>query len=223
MATPSYASPCMDFPHFHFRWMAFSLIEMLLVMVIMGMLAALAIPSSMAMMSGMRLTTAGRTIVDKLTMARQRAIARNHTVEVRFYQYGDAAAGEDVSAASAGKYRAFQFWEFDDSGKYVALGKLERLPSSVIIDSNALLTSLFNVSAGVRTGGTNGSLPEVGTAYNFIAFQFRPDGSTNLTPNSLWFLSLHDIRNGDSLAVLPANYYTIQIDSSNGHIKSYRP
>ncbi len=201
----------------------FSLLELLVAVAIMVTAAVLVGPSSASMIDAWKLTLGGRNVVDKLNIARQRAISRNRTVEVRFYQYADSDAGEKTGAVASGKYRAFQTFEINETGQYVPFGKVERLPNTVAMERSGELTSLFNAPAGVRAGSGGETLPGLGTAYNFIAFQFKPDGSTNLSHDALWFLTLCEIRAGDSLAALPPNYYTIQIDSFNGHIKSYRP
>lgn len=190
----------------------------------MGIIVGFTVPASMSTIRSGRLTMGVTTLIGQINLARQVSITQNCQVEVRFYQYGDPAEGENATKPETGKFRSIQLVKYTD-GKYVPLGKLEHLPVGVILDQGTQVSSIFTLGTGIQAGSALlGSIPKVGTAYNFIAFRFLPDGSTNLFPSSsLWFLTFHDAHNGDSLAALPPNYYTVQIDSANGHIKTYRP
>jgi uncharacterized protein (TIGR02596 family) len=171
-------------------------------------------------------------LVDQLSVARQTALSMNNSVEVRFYQFGDPGIpGEQVNSPSTGRYRAMQTFVIQDSGTAVALGKVQLLPNTIMIDSGATLSSIIGSSQAspaipTATKGSmlNVPIPRVGTNYNSVAFQFLPGGSTNLTPPiSTWFLTLHKLNDADGLNTPPSNFYTVQIDASNGHIKTYRP
>jgi len=203
----------------------FTLIEILTVMAIMGIIVGLTVPASMSSIRSSRLTMGVTTLIGQINLARQVAITQNCQVEVRFYQYGDSAEGENATQPLTGKFRSIQLVKYTDTGTYVPLGKLEHLPSGVILDQGTQISSIFNLGNGIKAGSAAyGSIPKVGTNYNFIAFRFLADGSTNLYPaSSSWFLTFHDAHNGDSLAALPSNYFTVQIDSANGHVKTYRP
>jgi uncharacterized protein (TIGR02596 family) len=218
----------------HRRGQAFTLLEMLVVMAIIVMLAALLVPSSVGIMKGMSLTQGGQMVRDQLSYARQTALSRNLPVEVRFYQYGDPLIpGESASNPTSGKYRAVQLFQIMESGSAAKpLGKIQRLPDTIIVDSGTTLSSI--IGDLTRTSGTGSStgavlntpIPRVGTSYNCVSFRFQPDGSTNLPRNANWFLSLHYASVGDTLSVtggtLPS-FITLQVDPANGHVKIYRP
>lgn len=211
----------------------FSLIELLFVISIMAILAALVAPSVNTILRPSQLTQASHLICDQLSLARQIALSRNLITEVRFYQFADAtAAGEQVSNPGTGKYRAMQTFQIQESGSAVALSKVQRLPSTVMIDSGATLSTLIgsaqaspNVPTSTNGDALNTSIAQAGKKYNAASFRFLPSGATNLSPlaSPQWFLTLHSLKDGDSLASPPPNFFTIQIDACNGHLKTFRP
>jgi prepilin-type N-terminal cleavage/methylation domain-containing protein len=62
----------------------FSLIELVLVMALMAILAAMAIPTITNMMAGMRVSADARLVERELQTARLRAVATNRAMRVRF-------------------------------------------------------------------------------------------------------------------------------------------
>jgi hypothetical protein len=68
-------------------------------------------------------------------------------------------------------------------------------------------------------GAANNSDPSL---TGHVAFHFHSDGSTDLTPGRLWFLTLVGQDPGPQ-ASPPANYFAIQVDSATGRVRSYRP
>lgn len=209
----------------------FTLTELLVVVAIVVSLASFAMPAMNTVLKGSQLTQGAQMVGDQLSLARQAALSSNRCVEVRFYQYGDPQIpGEQPSNPSAGKYRALQLFQVQETGATLPMGKMQVLPSSIIFDSGATLSTLFG-STLVRNAASwtasdpKISLPRIGTNYNCCAFRFLPDGSTNLSPatGSSWFTTLHAINDQDSLPSPPANFFTIQVDPTNGHIKTFRP
>jgi uncharacterized protein (TIGR02596 family) len=229
----------------------FSLIELLVVIAIIALLATVTGPSIVSVFQGSSLTQAGQTVQDQLTYFRQYAIANNTTVEVRFYLFSDPS----IDPPSQSHYRAFQAFALKNP-QYTTGGftytktpitRPTKLGTSVIIDSGTISglissatngtngdpwTNLGQSSSGLQTPGGDGDNPtdppilNVGTHYSFVAFQYRPDGSTNLpTGDGMWgfYLALHAFTLGDGLSTLPANYYLIQIDPIDGHVTTYRP
>lgn len=209
----------------------FTLIEMLVVITLIALIAGVAMPSVNSILRGSKLTQSAQLVIDQFTLARQTALTKNRSVEVRIYRYGDPETpGEDKNIATSGRYRAIQLFEIADSGTATAMGNLVRLSSSMMFDSGATLSTLIGSAASsptVPTLTTSGSqtlsVSTMGTNYDSVSFRFNADGSTNLPAASLWFLTLHSLNDKDAQAKPPANFFTLQIEPTNGHIKNFRP
>jgi uncharacterized protein (TIGR02596 family) len=217
----------------------FTIVELLAVVAIIALLTAFVVPATSNMLRGSQLTQAAQMVSDQLSLARQTALSKSHSVEVRIYQFSDPSMpGETVGAPGNGKYRALQCFEIQDSGAAVAMGKMQILPQTVIIDSgiassgsNSLSTiiSSAQLSPGVPTisHGTDAgyaAIPRAGTAYNAATFRFLRDGSANFSSSaSQWYLTLHNLTDGNALASPPHNFVTIQVDPANGHILTFQP
>lgn len=214
---------------------AFTLIEVLAVLGIMALIAVLALPAAGTVLRGSQLTQGAQTVSEQLGLARQLALSSNHKVEVRFYQFADSQApGESTGTPSTWKFRAMQTFQIDESGVATPLGKMQMVPASIIIDSGASLSSVLDAGATPSLqktwypskGDPQVSLPRnVGINYNCCAFRFLPSGATTLPASGQWFLTLHNINDGDKLAMnsKQVNFVTIQIDPSNGHLRTFQP
>ena len=111
-----------------------------------------------------------------------------------------------------------QLFQITSSGA-VPFGKVQVLPNTIIIDSGSTLSSII-----VSATTSNVSIPRVGTNYNYVPFRFLVDGSTNLSPpTGSFFLTLHNFNYGDGLAAPPPNFFTLQVDPVNGHVKKFHP
>ena len=201
---------------------AFTLVEMLAVIAIMAILFVLVAPAAKSIAGGTQLSQATDAITGSLIQARQTALAKGRLVEVRFYKTG---ASDVPGEQNANRFRSFQIFEIDDAGKPVPVGKVQKLPPSIIIDSGSTVTSIADAALAKTWSASDPqiSLPSVGTNYTAQAFRFRRDGSTSLDPLKLWFLTLHDLNKGDGLATPPPNYATLQIEPINGEIRTFRP
>jgi len=207
------------------RESAFTLVELLVVVAIIGVLATLVTPAVTTMMKGSQLTQASQMLHDQLAFARQSALTKNRPVEVRFYRYGDPEMpGEKASEPGSGRFRALQCFEILDDGTASALTKVQKLPASVVLDSGSTLSPLIAKPKTWTATDQAAKIPRVGTSYECRVFRFLPDGSTDLPKgSSLSFVTLHGFNDGDLLTKPPANYATIQVDAYNGHIRSFRP
>jgi len=205
------------------RSRAFTLVELLVVVSIIVVVSALVAPAVNTVFRGTQLTQGGQMAVDQFTLARQMALSKNYPMEVRLYQFADPEIpGQTAGNQSTWRYRALQIFEITESGSGVAMGKAQRLPPTVIIDSSSSLSTLINNPA---QGDPQVKFLRAGANYNYCAFRFLPDGATNLSPTSgtTWFLTLHGNTDGDGLTKLPPNFFTIQINATNGHITTFRP
>lgn len=208
---------------------AVSLLELLVVIGIMLALAVLLAPPATALMRSMSLTQAGQVVLDQFSYARQAALSRNRTIEIRFYQFGDPETpGESSSNPSGGKFRGFQMFEISEHGVATPIRKFQRLPKPIIIDSGDTLSSILSRPTVASGSALNFPIPIVGTSYNCISIFFQPDGTpkaSNLTSSDRWFLTLHCLSDGDRLSAgaIPSNFLTLQIEAANGHFKIYRP
>jgi len=208
----------------------FSLVELLVVLVIIAIVSAFAIPAIMGALQSSSLTSAGDEVSAMLSLARQHAMARNRQVEVRWYQFADPSfPGEVAGSPATGHFRAVQAFEINESGTAVEFTKMQRLPAGIIMDAGTTLSSLFGSTFATSSPQTT-SIPLAGTLYNYCAFRFLNDGSTNITTIGAgsavgppWFITLHSLNYGDNLAAPPKNYATMDIDPTNGSATIFRP
>ena len=213
---------------------AFSLIELLVVISIIAIIGAFAVPAAGQLLKGSSMTQAANALTDQAATARQQALTRNRSVELRFFSFPDPEIPGDTS-----HFRALQFFEIADGDIPNPTGKLIRLPDTIVLSQDAALSSMLGTLT-VHKPDENGlqndpSLPRgVGKSYTYVAFRFLPDGSTSLSPagpspagasNGQWYITAHllnDIKlaqNGSP----PPNFFTWLIDPVSGRSKVIRP
>ncbi len=190
---------------------AFSLIELLVVVCIMGLLMGIAIPSISSLMESTNLTSAGQMVVDQIGLARQMASTMSTTVEVRIIQLSPDSEG----------FNAVQIWAPSPKGMTPAK-RMARLPNGMVIsDSSGARSPLLTLLA-------KDQMPSYGLAADapFLSFYIRPSGAvvTDLPANTrsdhyLSIVSEKKIVSGK----LPANYITIQLNPETGTTSIYTP
>jgi len=204
---------------------AFSLLELAIVISIIAVIAAFAVPAVATMLNGTILNQASQTLTAELTLARQFATSRNRAVEVRFLWFRDP----EIPADSGG-FHGIQLMEVQPSGVSVPLGKVELFPNAVALcaDSRSSLLDPAGTPPQVPrlpVASTDPSLPRgINQNYQIVSFRFLPDGSTTLAASQNWFatiISSKDQNKGGTQ--LPANFFTLQIDPVNGSTRGFRP
>ncbi len=203
------------------RARGFSLLELLVVMTIIIVLAALAVPAFTNFGRANTLSAAGQQVVDTLNFARQTAMTKSRPVEVRFYKlpeiYKDAGTPTD--------YRAMQLFLVDSTNTNV-LSRPVYFGTPVVISQLVATSSLMDDTKCQETGAgpTDVKLPGIGQNYRLRKFSFKPDGSTDLALDGSWFLTLSGkLDPAKRASGLPANFLTVQIDPQNGRTRVYQP
>ncbi len=190
---------------------AFSLLELLVVLAIVSVLAALSFSSLVSSLAGSKLNSAGQIVADSIGLARQEAVARDRNVQVRFYQ---------ITNGTFQGWCALQLLRVEQTSSGAALVPVTHvilLPDGVIISASSTLSPLLTADTALQ--GTV-ALPIYGnTAY--AGFYFLPSGSVESALNNANnFITL---QNATATGSPPANYSTVQIDTISGKVTTYRP
>lgn len=185
---------------------AFSLIELITVMAIMSILIAVTVPAVSSLQGSMQMTSAGASVGDFLSLARQTAVSSDRDVAVRFYQ-----------PASGGPLIGCQAFILQDNGTQTAVQRVLWLPQRVVFSDNTNQSSLFQTISGTATVSGQQTL-------KYSQFCFLRDGSTDLDPSASWFFTLTSPQAAtNSTTNTPSNFVTFLIEPENGTVKYYRP
>jgi uncharacterized protein (TIGR02596 family) len=206
------------------RITGFTLVELLVVIAVIGMIVALAVPSIEPMMKGSRLTTAADDLRFRLSGYRQQAVTENQPIEIRFLKFVDTTipgGREAFRAYVAGRLK--QKKTTTGSGEFIfePIGNVVRLPDGVVFSSVPEFSSIVHDDK-LRHGMHE--LP-VGDQPNaqFASFTFRPDGSTDLPKRAgdLWFVTVINERDDTAGNTSPDNFISVAIDAYNGSLRIY--
>ena len=137
---------------------AFSLIEMMVVLGVVGLLLAFAAPNLFSLITSNSLTGEGVVLRNQLTFAQQTAVSKNADVEVRFFKMPDYANARDEEA-----FRGYQLFQYNLDGELVPISTFFRIkaPVGVHDELSTILDPRANTSAADKKFGfsspTNGT------------------------------------------------------------------
>lgn len=217
---------------FHRLRSAFTLIELLVVLSIIAIVATFAVPAVSGMVRGSAMTQASQEVSNQFSAARQYAITKNRSVEVRLLQFNDPESPGGTNAdPTKGHFRALQLMEVLESGGVVPLDKVRMLPQSIMMNPDVLSSLLDeknhpSQAAKSPKSDFDPALPRgVNYNYRYVSFRFLPNGGTNLSPipTDTWYLTLHAVTDKVTNATPPANFFTLQIDPVSGSTRIFRP
>lgn len=136
---------------FHFRHgRGFTLIEMVTVLTVAGILAAIAMPSMRDVLTNDRLRVSGTDLMSALLTARSEAIKRNAQVQVRPVSGADWTSGWIVASLATGE----QYEKKNALGSEV---NVHRAPASIVYDRNGRVTATGTTK--VEFIDANGRMP----------------------------------------------------------------
>jgi len=215
------------------RSRAFSLIELMVVLGVVGLLLAFAAPNLFSLISSNTLSAEGSLLRNQLTYAQQIAVSKNADVEVRFFKVPDYA-----NAGIEEAFRSFQLYQYNLDGDLVPVSSYFRIKAPVAVHEN--LSTLLNPGANESSkdkkfgfsspmlGSGEAPVGEGGRMENaaYVSFRFRPDGSTDLpfrtSGSDTWYITLVQ-GEGALNADKPDNYLCLQINPYNGQVSEFRP
>ncbi|MES2307252.1 MAG: Verru_Chthon cassette protein D [Verrucomicrobiota bacterium] len=191
---------------------AFSLVELLVVLAIIGVLSSLSVIGFQKLTKNSQFKFVGRTIADQLTLGRQTALTKNCEVEVQILSYKDPEKGNREA------YRAIRLFIVGEKEK-TPLGKMTSLPEKVIFSENAELSPLLT-SEEIRSEETEvRGLQNV----NCRLFRFHANGATDLPvgANVKWHLTAIYEADAEKEPQQLKYFYTFSIDPIAGTVRVY--
>ena len=189
---------------------AFSLVELLVVVTIFIILAALSIPSISSTLAGMKITNATSLAVDEIQLARAAALARNAPVAVWF-----------MKGSNNFQMLRSSLLNPDSTSEWIS--RTRQLPEGVAFASAETYSNLI----GAQTSTTP---PDSPTGLQGVRLLIYPSGrvelpAASMAPNTSLFFTIvpssgFDPNSGDAL---PANFATVKINPINARVTTIRP
>jgi uncharacterized protein (TIGR02596 family) len=193
------------------RWSSFSLVELLVVMAIIAILVAMAVPAMRSMLDSDNLSTGAQAVADQVNLARQISSSRNTTVELRFFR---------MSGDTTGGCTAVQLGTNSTAGLWQSVAHLVRMPQNITISTNTTLSPAFTGNAGTL-------MTNAGVTYNatYYPYEFRPSGIVTPVENmtNYCFMVLYARNSSASSITALTNYAIVQVNPVTSTPMVFRP
>jgi len=201
---------------------AFSLLELLVVMAIVGALSAVAVGTFNQTLRGTRITSTAQAVSDAMSLARNTALARNVPVQLRFYKLPDI----DLPNGAPTIYRGMQIFVCESRATN-ALTKPILFPQQIVISANAKKSSILQLTETTPGGSDPAKLSGMTYTYIFMTFGangiVQPASNALLTSTNEWYVTLQAQRDLATDSSWPINYATVKINPVTGSTQIFQP
>lgn len=221
-----HSHPVMSFRNFR---AAFTLVELLTVLAVVGIVLGFVVPAISGMARGTSLATAGNTVNNMAGLARQHAMSRNTLTALLVL--GNQGTDSD--------YRACAILEYKRGAGWSQIGKWETLPTGITVDSgntqdcSFLLRSPDPFPFLTATNQSNPPILFQGVPVSSGAYAariFTPGGGLQNPGDPAQIRLVEGFVEGGTIrythrnaAGQPANYFDIAIVGATGATKISRP
>lgn len=183
----------------------FSLIELLVVIGLIVILAALLVPAIAGLQGSFQLSKAAAQIQDQLSLARQLAISGNEPVIVNLCETEDAQNRKGMNTLA--------LCRIGQGGSLEIMEPPKQLPPGTSVSTNGVWSSIMDLPVSEVT------LPG-GKKVDARAIRFEPSGSARLAVSGAWFLTVFGHQKSEDPDV---NFVTLAIDPVTGRVFAYQP
>ncbi|MGV3659954.1 MAG: Verru_Chthon cassette protein D [Prosthecobacter sp.] len=198
------------------RQRGFTLVEIVVVLAIVTVVLAFGTPYAFSTMQASSLTSVGDTVMQKISMAQQRAVTENRVTALQFYFYEK----DGITAC-----HAMQLVAVDPATNAVTAleGPAYWSDGRVVLLDGELSPIFTNIPPADTGEAPEEPFRSLGATFHRV--RFYPGGGTSLeVPLRQAYLTLvNSNKFKQGMTEPPPNYYTVQIDPVAGRSRSYRP